>query len=539
MKWSVGMKIGSIVVLAVLVLFILAFTAKTSTNSLLESARLREHTYKAVLECHEILDGIQNGEAGQQGYVLTGEESYLEPFTVTSKKTIGSIANVRDLTKDNPAQQKRLVALELLIEKKIRFMAEAIELRKARGIEDAAKLIQTYTGKTLMDDIRKILGEMVNEEEKLLASRQTAMSQDSQSTLNVIIYGGFLAALILVIVGSFITQMLSRRLANLSRVSRQIAGGNLAAIFPEDAQEDEIGELSESIRSMVERLLNGSTDIAEAATLLVSSANEILTATTQVASSTAETVTAIGETTTTIEEVRQAAQLSSQKAKEVSDTAQRIGQVVQSGRKSVEETVAAMRNIHEQMDSVAKTIVHLSEQSQSIGGIIAAVTDIADQSNLLSVNAAIEAAKAGEQGKGFTVVAQEIKSLAEQSKQSTNQVRSILNDIQKATSAAVMATELGTKAVNAGVNQSTLAGDSIKLLAESIDESARSVMQIVASSQQQVIGMDQICIAMENIQQSGSQNVESIKQTENVAKQLNTLGMKLKSLVDQNLAKQR
>jgi methyl-accepting chemotaxis protein len=123
------------------------------------------------------------------------------------------------------------------------------------------------------------------------------------------------------------------------------------------------------------------------------------------------------------------------------------------GKQSVQASIEAMHRIQEHMASIAESIVRLSEQGQTIGEIIATVNDLAEQSNLLAVNAAIEAAKAGEQGKGFAVVAQEVKSLAEQSKQATAQVRTILNDIQTAMSAAVMATEQGSKAVDAGVKQ--------------------------------------------------------------------------------------
>jgi methyl-accepting chemotaxis protein len=175
----------------------------------------------------------------------------------------------------------------------------------------------------------------------------------------------------------------------------------------------------------------------------------------------------------------------------------------------------------------------LSEQSQQIGGIIASVTDVADQSNLLAVNAAIEAAKAGEQGKGFAVVAQEIKSLAQQSKQATIQVRNILSDIQKATSAAVMATEQGSKAVENGVKQSAEAGEAIKKLAESSGKAVEAATQIVASSQQQTVGMDQIGLAMQNINQAGTENASSMVQAEKAAKGLNDLGLKLKLLVEQ------
>ena len=219
--------------------------------------------------------------------------------------------------------------------------------------------------------------------------------------------------------------------------------------------------------------------------MLGSSASEILAATTQVASGTAENASAISETTSTVAQVQQAAQLSSQKAKAVADSAQRLAQVSAAGQKATEEAADGMRLIRDQMEAIARTIVRLSEHSQSIGGIIASVTDIADQSNLLAVNAAIEAARAGEQGKGFAVVAQEIKSLAEQSKQATTQVRNILTDVQKATSAAVMATEQGSKAVEAGVKQSAQAGEAIQVLAESSSEAAQTAIQIVASSQQQ------------------------------------------------------
>ena len=122
-------------------------------------------------------------------------------------------------------------------------------------------------------------------------------------------------------------------------------------------------------------------------------------------------------------------------------------QIAQSGRKSTADVVSGMERIRTQMEAIAESMVRLSEQGQTIGQIIATVEDLAAQSNLLAVNAAIEAAKAGEQGKGFGVVAQEVKSLAEQSRQATDRVRTILGDIQKATTAAAMATEQGGKAV--------------------------------------------------------------------------------------------
>jgi methyl-accepting chemotaxis protein len=319
-------------------------------------------------------------------------------------------------------------------------------------------------------------------------------------------------------------------LKETSQVAKRIASGDLTMKVQPLSETDVLGN---AFAAMVEKLRKHMSGITEGFTVLSSAGSEILAATTQVVSSTTETASAINETITTVEEVRQAARLSSDKAKNVSNNAQRITQSSQIGRLAVEETTAGMLNIRDQMESITQAILRLSEQSQSIGGIISAVTDLADQSNLLAVNAAIEAARAGEQGRGFAVVALEIKSLAEQSKAATAQIRGILGEIQKATGAAVMATERGSKAVEAGVKQSVQAGDSIRVLAESSAEAVQAATQIAASSQQQVVGMDQIGLAMENIGQAGTQTAASIKQAEASAQNLHELGQKLKLLVEQ------
>jgi methyl-accepting chemotaxis protein len=321
-----------------------------------------------------------------------------------------------------------------------------------------------------------------------------------------------------------------KSLKEMVQVAERIASGDLTVKVTPLSDKDAFGN---AFSAMVARLRSHMNGINEGFAVLTAAGSEILAATTQVVSGTAETATAISQTTATVEEVRQAARLSSEKAKNVSDNAQRVTQVSQAGQKAVEDTATVMLRIRGQMESIAQTIVRLSEQSQSIGGIIASVTDLADQSNLLAVNAAIEAARAGEQGKGFTVIAQEIKSLAEQSKQATARVREILSEVQKATGAAVMATEQGTKAVEAGVDQSAQAGEAIQILTECSTEATQAATQIVASSQQQVIGMDQVGIAMTSISQAGAQTAASMRQAETSAQNLHELGQKLKGLVEQ------
>jgi len=274
--------------------------------------------------------------------------------------------------------------------------------------------------------------------------------------------------------------------------------------------------------------------LREAISQLSTSSGEIVAMTTQVASGATETATAVSETTSTVAEVKQTSLVASQKAKYVSETAQRSAEVSKAGKESLDGTIEGMSHIKEQTESIAQSIVRLSEQSQAIGEIIATVNELGEQSNMLAVNAAIEAAKTGEQGKGFAVVAQEVKSLAEQSKQATVQVRTILSDVQKATHAAVMATEQGSKAVEAAVKQSNSTGQAIRGLTDSITEAAQTATQIAASNQQQLIGMDQVAIAMENIKQASTQNVAATRQAEQAAKNLNELGYRLRSLIEVN-----
>jgi methyl-accepting chemotaxis protein len=460
-----------------------------------------------------------------------------------------------DLFKFNIKQQEKEIdeAIQRLLERNreepaiLGIVEDYKKLReeyiRARGNE-VIPLI--YGGK--IEEAKKLVFGIQNEQYLKLKSMREGLLQEAKEdaqqlveesekkaieSLYFLLIVGLISLVVAIALGGFLSQIISRPLNEISKKAEEISHGDLTVEVPFEGRMDEVGRLGETFRTMVGNLRKISHEIRSGIDVLSASASEILSATTQLASGAAETATAVSQTTATVEEVKQTVYVANEKAKNVSESAKRTEEVGQTGKHSVDESIQVMHRIQEQMGSIVQSIVRLSEQSQSIGEIISTVNDLAEQSNLLAVNAAIEAAKAGEQGKGFAVVAQEVRSLSEQSKQATGRVRSILGDIQKTISSAVMLSEQGSKAVERGVKQSAVAGESIQTLTENVASSAQVAAQIAASNQQQLVGMDQLAVAMESIKQTSGQNLAATKQVETGAQTLNELGQRLKTLAEQ------
>ena len=327
--------------------------------------------------------------------------------------------------------------------------------------------------------------------------------------------------------------LLAQRFDSMAEAVQDRESKVLQSLQTEQQQSEQLRVLIEHEQEQRESLQAILSQVREAAAGLGAAGSQILAATTQQATGSSEQAAAISQTSTTVDEVKVISEQAIQRTQEVVDASQRSAQTSRSGRQAVQDTVDNMNLIKARVESIAENILSLSAQTQQIGEIIGSVSDIAAQSNMLALNASVEAARAGDQGKGFSVVAAEVRSLAEQSRQATAQVKSILLDIQDGINSTVMATEEGTKVVDQGMSLAAQAGEVIEQLAGAIDEAAQAAMQVRAGGQQQATGVEQIALAMENINQATAQALSSTHQTERAAQDLDELARSLSQIVEQ------
>ncbi len=347
---------------------------------------------------------------------------------------------------------------------------------------------------------------------------------------NRVILIGWIIGMITILGGFLMARNLSKPISALASIANEVNKGDLTVDIPKLSKIKEIGELANAFETMINGLRSQTAQVIEGINVLRQTASEISETVSQVVSSTTETLAAITQTSTTVEQFRQAAQLAGDKGKNMAQMANKASQMSSSGSTATEDTRLRINIIRDQMDSIRETVIELSERANDIENILSTVQDLSDQSHLLAVNASIESARAGEYGKGFSVVAQEIKALADQSKGATGQIRTIVEDIRHRINSVVISTEQGSREVQTGVAQANIADDAIKSLSISVSDAVQIAAIIEATSEQQAVGVSQVSDAMSSINEAMREISDRTAGLEAAVSRLSNLGISLQEM---------
>jgi methyl-accepting chemotaxis protein len=264
---------------------------------------------------------------------------------------------------------------------------------------------------------------------------------------------------------------------------------------------------------------------------IASSSSQIAVSVEQQERIASQQVDAVDRTATTMEELGESSRDCASQAEAAASGAKKALVLTAAGSQAVESTLQGMANLKQKVGAIQQQIMQLSEQTDRIGNISIVVSDLANQTNMLALNAAVEAVRAGEHGKGFGVVASEIRKLADRSKKSASQINLLVADIQRAINSTVMVTDEGTKTVESGVHIAKETAEAFAGVADAINNVVLSSQQISLNAKQQAIAIAQVVEAMTSLNQAAAQTACGISQTKVGTQKLNEAALDLKAIM--------
>lgn len=470
-QWTFGRRIAAGYAVSFVLLLAVAAVADRGLAAMTDAADWVTHTHKVLERLAQVGRLMVDVETGDRGFVITGDETFLEPYTKALPQLDAALEELRTFTADNPAQQERLARLAPVVAARSAHARQAIELRRGTDADAAARFVGEGGGKKLMDQARAILAEMDVAEHELLAARSADAARSAAIARFAILAGTLIALAVLIVTGTLITRSLTAQ----------------------------IGAAVERVRS--------------SAAELQSAAAEQAAASTEQRASTTEASTTLKELSATSRQIADSARRVSQTAEETARTGAAGEQIV--GRAA--ETVGATKR---QVDLVVGHMLELSKKAQLVGTVLDLINELADQTNILAINATIESAGAGEAGKRFAVVAEEVRKLADRVGGSTREVRTLVEDIRSSAHTTVMATEDGSKSVDASARQLAEVVETFRRISERAGTGAEASREIELGTRQQVVAVEQVGTALQGIGQAAGQNEVSTRQIADTASEL-------------------
>jgi len=348
----------------------------------------------------------------------------------------------------------------------------------------------------------------IDRAEALAAAEQVRQTNDSAAGELIVWAVSLTGACVLavVLVGFGIHWMVARPIRRVARVARIAAAGDFGTRLPAGGN-SEVGVLSEAINQMIESLGGIIEQISNSGSKMTAASREQ-------AEGAKSQSTATAEMTSTVAELTTSATRMSENGAAVAEQAELASKECSDGSLNVQNAVQGIKGIHERVEKIAEHMLDLGGKSQQISSILDIITELSEQTNLLSLNASIEAAGAGDAGKRFAVVASEIRKLAERATDSTVEIRALIDSIQETVNTTIMATEEGTKSVQQGVRVSEDVESSLQRIAQQVGATTESAKSIEMGCRQQATAIQQMEEAVRCIDAAAQQSETTARQVD-------------------------
>jgi len=494
------------------------------------SSASSQKTIEEVL-VRNIEAGVNKQDAEVHRYLLAhNQQDELADYDETGHAVSDSLAKLEPLVTTDQGKQ----LFSLLREGVTNYQAllsRALQMETSGRRDQARVVLLGKEGANLRDDMSTAINSFAELTSDIAEStrREQAVSESRIIVLIAILaIVGFLIGLS---VAGLTARSILGAISGMISLIREIAANNLAVEDLAVASEDEIGKASVALNEMKNNLQEIIQSIAGTAEHVASASEEISSSAAQQAQSAetqkdqaAQVATAMQEMSSTVAQVSENSNKAAEASSQAAETARHGGAIV-------EETLEKMKAISDSVSSTARKMEELGKSSDQIGRIAGVIDDIADQTNLLALNAAIEAARAGEQGRGFAVVADEVRKLAERTTTATKEIAQMIQNIQNETRTAVTAMEEGTKQVEDGVKSTVQAGDSLKEIIHMSEQVGEMITHIATAATEQSSASEEVNNNMEQIARLVKEAAEGAQQSAKACQDLSGLALDLQKLV--------
>lgn len=469
--WTFGKKIALGFGLSFLLMLVIGGMAYRTIEALTRTSYAVAHTHDQLSQLNEYASLVSDLESQQRGLLLTSRPDYLEQINATVAALPGPVDRLRKLLGDDAALQQRFSDVVKQGGLKTDYMLKSVEIHRTEGKEAALRFVANGDGKDLMDELVRRTNALENELSSTLGQRAEEVESAATTARRTIFYGTLLGMVVILAAGVLLTRSLATQ----------------------------IGTTVQHVQR---------------------SSNELQTAATQQSTGAREASTAMTEITTTITELLTASRQIADSAQRVAGIAAQTAEAARQGDGTIQQAKESISAIRQQMDMVVDHMVDLGRKSQQIGSVLDIVSELAEQTNILAINATIEATGAGEMGRRFGVVADEIRKLADRVARSTKEIRSLIDDVRSAVNTTVMATETGSKAVDQGSQQFGEVASSFVRIGSLVSSTTEAAREIELSTKQQATAVEQVNVAITNTAQATRESEASAAQTFQTAKQL-------------------